>query len=179
MKKTFYISSSLFFLFFTQIIFSQKTEENFLFKNYSSSVFGEKDAGLNLLTSSNRYEGDKNFYNKIQNSGIAIQQVGNYNDALVDVKSKTTSISIIQNGNNNEYLLVKEATNIAIDINQNGNSNKINDYSYRTNYDVNTQMIQNGNNQNIKSIGTNSISKDMKVTQIGNGASVIILNKLN
>ena len=53
------------------------------------------------------------------------------------------------------------------------------DYSYRTNYEVHNQMIQKGNNQNIKSIGTNSISKDMKVSQAGNGASVIILNKLN
>ena len=107
---------------------------------------------------------------------IEVIQMSKYVKPVVE---PATSSKWTLNGNNNEYLLVKEATNITVGINQNGNSNKIDDYSYRTNYDVNTQMIQNGNNQNIKSIGTNAISKDMKVTQIGNGASVIILNKLN
>ena len=37
-------------------------------------------------------------------------------------------------------------------------------------------MIQQGNNQSIQNYGTNSLSKDMKVSQTGNGASVIILN---
>ena len=40
-------------------------------------------------------------------------------------------------------------------------------------------MIQNGNDQKIQSYGTNSISKDMKITQNGNGSAIIILNKLN
>ena len=39
------------------------------------------------------------------------------------------------------------------------------------------EMIQKGDNQNIQSIGTNSLSKNMKITQTGNGASVILINK--
>ena len=95
------------------------------------------------------------------------------------MKSKFTTISVNQTGENNDFVLVKNAEKIKTVIYQNGNSNSINDYSYHSNYEINSQMSQNGNNQNIKSIGSNSISKDMKVNQKGNGTSVIILNKLN
>jgi len=54
---------------------------------------------------------------------------------------------------------------------------KITDFTLHTNYDVKTEMIQNGDNQNIQNIGTNSISKNMKITQTGNGASIILINK--
>jgi hypothetical protein len=166
-------------LFCTQFLFSQDKELNSLVKNYSSSVFDKKEAALSLLSTSARNENTKDAYLNNQNSGVSIQQIGNYNDALIDVKSRLSDISLKQYGDNNQYSLVKDVKYISVDVSQSGNNSKIDDYSFRTNYDVNTQMIQNGNNQNIKSIGTNSISKDMKVSQTGNGASVIIINKLN
>ena len=175
MKNTYFLISII-FLFSTQFVFSQKSEENSIFKNYSSSIFDQKDSALNFLTTLNGSESNKDSY--IKNSGVSIQQIGNLNAASVNVSSKTTSISVNQNGNNNEYNLVKEAHSIAVDVNQNGNNNRINDYSYLTNYDINSIMTQNGNNQNIKNFGSNSISKDMKVIQSGNGASVVIINTI-
>ncbi|MEZ7498964.1 hypothetical protein QO200_09445 [Flavobacterium sp. Arc3] len=176
--KTLFLNFVL-LIFCTQFLFSQDRDENSLVKNYSSSVFDKKEAALSVLSSSAKNENTKDAYLNNQNSGVSIQQIGDYNYALIDVKSKISNISLNQYGDNNQYSLVKEAKNIFVDVSQKGNNSKIEDYSFRTNYDVNTQMIQNGSNQNIKSIGTNSISKDMKVSQTGNGASVIILNKLN
>lgn len=176
--KTFFLNFVV-LLFCTQFLFSQERKIDALVKNYSSSVFDKKEAALSILSSSNKKEKNRNVFSNNINSGVSIQQIGDYNDALIDVKSEISNISLKQYGDNNEYLLVKDARNISSDVNQKGNSNRIMDYSYRTNYEVHNQMIQKGNNQNIKSIGTNSISKDMKVSQAGNGASVIILNKLN
>ena len=178
MKNTYFLSSAI-FLFFTQLTFSQQSEENFAFKNYNSSIFEQHDSALNFLNSSRNSNNNKESFTKIKNSGVAIQQIGNFNVTLLDINSKKVSISVNQEGNNNEYNLVKDGRSIMAEISQKGNRNTINDYSYKTNYETNTSMIQNGNDQNIKSIGTNSISKDMKVMQTGTGASVIILNKLN
>lgn len=179
--KTIFLNSTVILLFFTQLIFSQEKEENSVFKNYSSSVFDKKENALNLISTASDHKETTTVddYLKNQNSIVSIVQIGDYNQTNVHVKSEKIAVSVGQNGQNNEYSLVKSAKTISADAIQNGNHNKIDDYSYRTNYEVNTQMMQNGDNQSIKSIGTNSISKDMKVTQTGNGASVIILNKLN
>ncbi|MBE0390988.1 hypothetical protein BJQ96_00816 [Flavobacterium sp. PL0002] len=60
---------------------------------------------------------------------------------------------------------------------QEGQNNTIKDISlYRTSNDVNTEFIQKGNNQTIHNYGENSISKDMKVIQKGDGAAVFIFN---
>lgn len=174
-----YLICIVIFLCFTPCIFSQSVNNQSDFKNYSSSIFDSKESALNLISTINSGSMNKDLSIKNYNSGILIQQIGNYNEATIDVRSKSTAISISQNGDNNEYLLVKNAKKLKATIYQNGNGNSIDDYSYRSNYEINSQMSQNGNNQNIKSIGTNSISKDMKVNQMGNGASIIILNRLN
>jgi len=178
--KAIFINSSVILLFFTQLIFSQEKDENSEFKNYSSSVFDKKETALSLISAaSDNKETTTVDYLRNQNSVVSIIQIGDYNTSDLNIQSDKANIGVMQNGNYNEYTLVKSAKTLSTDVLQNGNNNVIDDYSYRTNYDVNTKMTQNGNNQNIKSIGTNSISKDMKVSQTGNGASVIILNKLN
>lgn len=172
------IVSIILLLCFVNIASSQEKESHPEFKNYSSSVFDKKETALSLVsTVSNKNEKTNANYLKNQNSEIMIAQIGSYNQANVQIKSKVAAVTVTQNGNNNDYSLIKEAKKIAVDVTQNGSENRINDYSYATNHEINNQMIQKGDNQNITNIGTNSISKDMKVTQKGNGASVIIINK--
>ncbi len=178
MKRT-YLINIVIFLCFTPTIFSQISNKPTDIKNYSSSVFDSKAFTINTIAALNNSAKNKEAISTNYYSGIFIQQIGNHNQTVIDLKSKLTAISVTQNGDNNQYLLVNNAAKIKNTIYQNGNSNSIYDYSYRSNYEINSQMSQNGNNQNIKSIGSNSISKDMKVKQIGNGASVIIVNKLN
>ena len=178
--KNISLKSTAFLLFLSSILFSQNREDNSVFQNYSSSAFDQKDIALNLVgNSSSINESNRNSYLSYRNSLINIQQIGNYNNAIVNINSQISSVSVSQEGNNNEYSLVKDVKKIIMSVQQSGNDNIINDYSYRSNYDINAKMIQNGNDLNIKSIGANSISKDMTVSQKGNGASVIIINKLN
>ena len=178
MKRTYFIYIVI-FLCFTPAIFSQISNKPTNSNNDSSSIFDSKAFTINSIAALNNRTKNKEAFSANYNSGIFIQQIGNNNQTVIDVKSKLTAISVTQNGDNNQYSLVNNAAKINNTIFQNGNSNSIDDYAYRSNYEINSQMSQNGNNQNIKSIGSNSISKDMKVNQIGNGASVIILNKLN
>lgn len=113
---------------------------------------------------------------KIQ-PGVQIQQIGDLNKVKANLQSNETKVSVDQKGNVNELLLDKKAKTITQNVIQKGNNNKISDFTLNTNYNVNMEMIQKGDNQNIQNIGTNSLSKNMKITQTGNGASIILINK--
>lgn len=113
---------------------------------------------------------------KIQ-PGVQIQQIGDLNKVKANLQSNETKVSVDQKGNVNELLLDKKAKTITQNVVQKGNNNKISDFTLNTNYNVNMEMIQKGDNQNIQNIGTNSLSKNMKITQTGNGASIILINK--
>ncbi len=113
---------------------------------------------------------------KIQR-GVQIQQIGDLNKVKANLQSNETKVSVDQKGNVNELLLDKKAKTITQNVVQKGNNNKISDFTLNTNYNVNMEMIQKGDNQNIQNIGTNSLSKNMKITQTGNGASIILINK--
>ena len=113
---------------------------------------------------------------KIQ-PGVQIQQIGDLNKVKANLQSNENKVSVDQKGNVNELLLDKKAKTITQNVVQKGNNNKISDFTLNTNYNVNMEMIQKGDNQNIQNIGTNSLSKNMKITQTGNGASIILINK--
>jgi hypothetical protein len=144
-------------------------------------VFDSKDTALSIVSSINKKSTDQLQLEQVKqfSQGVIIQQIGDYNTARAEVDASKINVSVFQKGDFNELSLVKDAKTISQNIVQQGKNNSISDYSFRTNLDIKTEMIQNGNDQKIQSYGSNSISKDMKITQTGNGASVIILNKLN
>lgn len=170
-----YILNSVFLFFLSSIIYAQEKEGNSDFRSYSSSVFNSKEKALSIVSTM-----DKKAQNNLDlqiKSGVQIQQIGDFNIANALLKSNETKVEVTQNGNNNQLLLNKTAKTITQNIVQQGNNNKISDFTLQTNYNVNMEMNQKGNNQNIQNIGTNSLSKNMKITQTGNGASVILINK--
>jgi len=171
MKPLFKIMLFVFGLFF-QAAFAQE-EENPGFDQYSSSIFDSKEKTLHVVSSMNPEQSTSVL---LQKGDVLVQQIGNYNLFNANLKANDVDISVLQNGNDNAVSLTKQANTITQRIVQSGENNAIQDFTYYTRYDVNTQMIQQGNNQNIQSYGTNSLSKDMKVTQSGNGSTVIILN---
>jgi len=172
--KTFILNIAL-FLLFPAVFYSQEKEDNSDFKPYSSSVFNSKEKALSVVSSMNKKAQD-DLNSKIQ-AGIQIQQIGDLNKVIANLKSNETKVAVDQNGDRNELLLDKNAKTLTQRITQQGDNNKISDFTLYTNYNVNMEMIQKGDNQNIKSIGTNSLSKNMKITQTGNGASIILINK--
>jgi biotin-(acetyl-CoA carboxylase) ligase len=175
--KTIFLNSVLLILFSTMMS-AQEKEDNSPFKNYSASVFNSKAEGLIVVSKLEQNKTNNSVLNQ-NYAGILIQQIGDYNAATAIINGNSINVNVSQEGTFNELLLNKDARSINQSVLQQGKNNEILDYSFSTNYGINMQMIQKGNDQSIQSYGTNSISKDMKVTQSGNGASVIILNKLN
>lgn len=174
MKSLFNIA--IVFFLFTTIAKAQDEEENIGFNQYSSSVFDSKENTLNLVSKIPSNPNQVNAQNQITN-GILIQQIGDYNNFNANLQAEKVAISVSQNGNDNLISLDKQADVISQRIIQQGENNTVTDFTYYTKYDVNMEMVQQGNNQSIQNYGTNSLSKDMKVTQTGNGASVIIINQ--
>lgn len=170
-----FILNSIVLVFFSSVFYAQEKEENSDFKSYSSSVFNSKEKALSIISAMDKKP--QNNFDLQMKSGIQIQQIGDFNKVNALLKSNETKVAVAQNGDNNQLLLDKTARTITQNIIQQGNNNKISDFTLQTNYNVNMEMIQKGDNQNIQSIGTNSLSKNMKITQTGNGASVILINK--
>jgi hypothetical protein len=172
--KTF-ILNSIVFLLFSPVFYAQEKEDDSDFKNYSSSVFNSKQVAFSLVSSMDK-KTQNDLNQKIQ-SGINIQQIGDLNTVTAFLKSKETKVAVNQIGDRNQLLLDKNAKTITQNVVQRGDNNKISDFTLYTNYNVNMEMVQKGDNQNIKNIGTNSMSKNMKITQTGNGASIILINQ--
>lgn len=162
-------------LLISPMLFAQEKEDNPDFNQYSSSVFNSKETALSVVSAMNNKTSDTS--NNQQPSSVLIQQIGDFNKFNGTLKANETKVSVGQNGNGNELFLDKTAKTITQSIIQQGDNNKITDFTVSTNYDVKTEMVQNGDNQNIQNIGTNSISKNMKISQTGNGTSIILINK--
>lgn len=172
--KTF-ILNSLVLLLFSPVFYAQEKEDDSDFKNYSSSVFNSKQVAFSVVSSMDK-KAQNNLNQKIQ-AGINIQQIGDLNKVTAILKSGETKVAIDQTGDRNQLFLDKNAKTITQNVVQRGDNNKISDFTLYTNYNVNMELIQKGDNQNIQNIGTNSLSKNMKITQTGNGASIILINK--
>lgn len=170
-----FILNSIVLVFFSSAFYAQEKEDRSDFKSYSSSVFNSKEKALSIVSTLDRKA--QNNSDLLIKSGIQIQQIGDFNTVNAILKSNETKVAVAQNGENNQLLLNKTARTITQNIVQQGNNNKISDFTLQTNYNVNMEMIQKGDNQNIQSIGTNSLSRNMKISQTGNGASVILINK--
>lgn len=165
----------VFLVFFSVSLFAQKNEENSEFKNYSSSLFDSKEKAFSVVSNLNKKEQNK--LNERLQSGVQIQQIGDYNKVFATLSSNNTKVAVTQNGDSNTLVLDKNAKTITQSVVQQGSNNKISDYTLSSSYNVHMEMIQKGDNQNITNIGTNSLSKNMKITQTGNGASIILINK--
>jgi len=161
-------------LFISPMFYAQEKLDDSEFKQYSSSVFNSKEAALSVVSSMSK-KSPEMFNN--QSSTVLIQQIGDFNRFNANLQANETNVSVGQNGNGNELFIDKAAKSITQNVIQQGDNNKITDFTLNTSYDVNTEMFQNGDNQSIQNIGTNSISKNMKITQKGNGASIIVINK--
>ena len=164
------------FLFIlSQVGFSQEDQDKG-FSESGSSIFNSKEKIANFL--SDNYKNNKgiSISDLAQQDGVQIKQIGDYNSVKANLKSDNIAVAISQKGNGNEFFIDKQAPSIQQRIVQEGQNNSIRDYTSYTRYEVNLEFVQRDNNQSIQNYGTNSISKEMKVNQSGNGASVIIFN---
>ena len=172
--KTFILYLLLLF-FYGPVFYAQEKEESSQFKNYSSSLFNSKEKAFSVVSHLDKK--DRNELNSRIQSGVQIQQIGDFNKVYASLKSNDTKVAVDQKGDNNALALDKKAKTITQSVIQQGDNNKISDFTLYTNHNVNMEIIQKGDNQSVQNIGTNSLSKNMKITQTGNGTSVIVINK--
>ncbi|WP_426092504.1 hypothetical protein [Flavobacterium sp. DSR3-2] len=160
---------------FATVSFAQGTAVNNDYSQKSSFLLFSKE-NLQLVSNTIKNQEDLLGSKKLQRD-VMIQQVGSFNYVNANLKAKDINVALVQNGIDNEIFMDKNANSIVQKIVQEGQSNYVKDFSLYVNYDINMEIIQKGNNQNIQNYGTNSLSKNMKIIQSGNGASVIIINK--
>lgn len=160
----------MFFLFlFQSVIFSQAKKGEVLGINY-----GKIETQSLLSNQSLQYNATN--VGASPNSIVFIKQIGDYNSSNFIVTSVKNKFDLNQIGNNNKVDVVNKAQTVTQNILQNGYNNIIFDYGGLSEHAVSMEFVQKGNNQSIHSYGTNSLSKDMKISQTGNGSSVIIVN---
>lgn len=107
---------------------------------------------------------------------IQISQIGDTNYADVNVRSSSAKMTVNQDGSNNYLQVYKNAKEINQSIVQIGKNNFISDFSLYSGGSIDMALSQEGNNLKIFNNGTNSISKDLKISQTGNSASIYIFN---
>lgn len=176
--KTLSLNIIIYLLFSFQLLLAQGESMNYNNSENVVSLLNTKEGVLYI--NSNFYVG--NSYNPLYlqqiDKSVQIQQIGNNNVANSKVIANKIDVSISQKGDNNNVMMEKNANSIYQKVIQEGNNNNVNDFVPYANYNLNMELFQKGNNQNIKNFGSNSMSKDMKVIQSGNGASVIIINTI-
>ena len=149
----------------------------FQYNNYAQAQFALAENYTKAETQtllSNQYE--KAIGNIGNNNGVYIQQIGDFNSVSTNVLANSAEIKLYQQGDGNSIAVSKEAVSVQQRIIQKGDNNTIFDYGGYSNHAVSLDFIQKGNNQSIHSFGSNSLSKDMKITQSGNGSTVIVVN---
>lgn len=108
---------------------------------------------------------------------IQISQIGESNYADVNVRSRNAKMTINQVGSDNYLEVYKNAKQINQSISQTGHNNFISDFSLYSKSAIDMAISQEGNNLTIFNNGSNSISKDLKISQSGNSGSVYIFNR--
>ena len=157
-----------------------------LWSFHASAQEGESDASKetnNLIdkefvsvqnTDQNKTKTSNNFL--LNNNMIQISQIGEGNYADVNVRSRNAKMTINQYGSDNYLEVYKNAKQINQSIVQTGHNNFISDFSLYSGSPIDMAISQEGNNLSIFNNGSNSISKDLKISQTGNSGSVYIFN---
>ncbi|WP_144892862.1 hypothetical protein [Flavobacterium tiangeerense] len=160
-------------LFSLQLISAQGTETS-PGKNLDIAIMGDKEGSLYLSTTN--LSGNTTAKQQAFDNTVQMQQIGEYNTFNAVLRSNTTAVSVFQKGNNNTILLNSQALSIEKKVLQQGDNNTIYDFASYSRYDVKNEFVQKGNNLTINSFGSNSISRDLKIIQSGNGATVLLIN---
>lgn len=127
-----------------------------------------QDSGLDKAQLNNKFSLNQNI--------VQISQMGNSHSIDLNIASSNSKMSIDQNGFNNHLEVYKNAKQLNQTIVQNGKNNFISDVSSYYEKAINMAINQEGNNLVLFNNGTNSISKDLIISQKGNSGSVYIFN---
>jgi hypothetical protein len=113
-----------------------------------------------------------------ENTGVFINQIGDFNRTIVQSSSERSDINLIQTGNENTMRLDLSARNIIYNALQQGNGNKLLEFnSVISGKELIQRDIQQvGNDQNLIIHGNNGLSDRLQVRMSNSGQSLIIRN---
>ncbi len=134
----------------------------------------ENEAQYTLQNTTNNPDFNPNRVATVNNS-VFINQIGDFNDAVVNAQANDLSIEIVQQGDDNNVYLNSRALSIDQKVIQQGNNHNFVDFSYSSNIH-NLELIQTGNSQNLILYGENSISENMKIRMDGDSQSLVVRN---
>ena len=166
----------LFAVIFSQIVFSQKKND----EGSDPSIIVPSREVVSLVSGFNESvanHGETKSQEMSTGNVILIEQGGKFNFAYANLNAKVMNVQVTQEGDYNFYELIKKSGNmVEAKAEQKGQNNFVLHNSLFGENDMYLETVQRGNNLTIQSIGSNSISSNMKITQTGIGASVIVIN---
>jgi hypothetical protein len=156
--------------FFPFILCAQQEEEDLKYLNGQEALLQvESQVGLSILVPSAQTP---------ENTGVFINQIGNYNSTVVRSVSESSDINLIQTGTGNAMGLDLIARNISYNAIQQGDRNILLEFNSNfTGKDLLQRDIQQvGNDQNLIIHGNNGLSDRLQVRMSNSGQSLIIRN---
>ncbi|MBL7471285.1 hypothetical protein [Robertkochia sediminum] len=138
-----------------------------------NELFLQKEASLNYISNQTNNTRD---LPEIDNNGVFIQQVGDYNTTKLFVKARNQDVSVTQNGDHNTAGLFLIADQVKYNLTQTGNHNFYAAFAPGLSEVVDHNVTQTGNNCDLVVHGKNSIMDKLKITMEGEAQSLIIRN---
>jgi len=135
---------------------------------YNKEIISNQNNGIDIIQSSKQFIETNNL--------VQVTQIGFNNNSNIDIHSENYKMEINQNGYNNNLNVYKNVNVLNQSIAQSGNNNFVSDFSIYSRSPENMSFDQQGNNLSIFNNGSNSISKDLKITQTGNSGTIYIFN---
>lgn len=108
-------------------------------------------------------------------NAVFIEQLGDYNEAVINTRSQGSEIQLLQRGSDNGIFLNTVADQITQSVVQQGNNHRFVDFG-NTSQIQSLEVIQSGNGQNLMLHGTNSISERMTISMQGENQSLELRN---
>lgn len=115
-------------------------------------------------------------FNISNGNSVLIDQVGQGNIAKVLAVSDNSKIEVLQEGFQNKSFIFLRADMIRENVQQIGNNNLFFDYSLHGAKSHKVDLIQDGSYNEVISVGKNSISERLQLTQTGVGRSAFIIH---
>lgn len=136
--------------------------------------FQSRASALSFISSQNQQAARSN--QAATGNSVFINQIGENNDAAINVNALNSLINILQNGVGNLTMVDIKAFDVTQNINQNGEENRFYNFSNNPEAIQNLEIIQTGINQDITIFGENSLSEKIKINMQGNDKSLVIRN---
>lgn len=156
--------------FFPFALCAQQGEEDLYYLNSQEALLEvETQVGPSVLVPSAQTP---------ENTGVFINQIGDFNNSFVQTNSENSDINLMQMGNTNRIALDLNARNVIYNALQQGNGNTL--LEFNSNFSgkelIQREVQQVGNDQNLIIHGNNRLSDRLQVRMSNSGQSLIIRN---